>query len=87
MVGEGLGALVLGSEAVAALIVVALVGLEDGVEEALARLDVLVGDVLDCAGGLSEGVLGAFSLFVVVHFGLPGVEVLLALVENHQQLQ
>lgn len=71
----------------AALVVLALIGLEDGVEEALLGLDLLVRDVLDCAGRLPEGLLGALPLLVEVHLGLPGVEVLLALVEDHQQLQ
>lgn len=70
-----------------AFVLLALVGLEDGVEEALLGLDLLVGDVLDSAGCLAEGLLRALALLVQVHLCLPGVETLLALVENHRKLQ
>jgi hypothetical protein len=87
VIGQGFSAVVVSGGPVPAFVVVVLVGLEYGVEEALPRLDLFVGDVLDCAGRLAEGLLGALALLVEVHFCLPGVEGLLALVEDHQQLQ
>lgn len=87
MVGEGLGALLVSSATVHALILLALVGLEDGVEEALLGLDLFVGDVLHGTGRLPEGLLRALALLVHVHVSLPGIQALLALVEDHRKLQ
>jgi hypothetical protein len=87
VVGERLGALIVCSGAVTAFVILTLVGLENWIEEALLGLDLFVRDVLDRTGRLAEGLLGALALLVEVHLGFPGVEVLLALVEDHQQLQ
>lgn len=69
------------------LVLLALVGLEDGVEETLLRLDLLVCDVFGGTGRLPKGLLSALALLIHVHVGLPGVETLLALVEDHRKLQ
>lgn len=87
MVGKGLGSLLVSSATVYAFILFALVGLKDGVKERLLRLDLFVGNVLDNTGRLPEGLFSAFALLVDVHVGLPGVEALLALVEDHGKLQ
>jgi hypothetical protein len=60
-----------------------LVDLQDRVEGALFCFDFLMGDVFDGGDCGSEGFLGALVFLVDVHFGLPGVEGVLALVEDH----
>ena len=85
--GQRLRPLLLSGGAVAQLVVGPLVGLQDGIEEALLGFDLLVGDVLNSREVFAEGLLSALALLVLVHLVLPGTKALLTMLENHQKLQ
>ena len=87
MVHEGFGPFLLGKSVDEGLVGGVLEGLQYRVEHALLRLYLLVGDVLDVAGVFAEGLLGAFAFLVEVHLCLPGLEVGLAVIEDHLQFQ
>ena len=87
MVDEGLGALGVNLLVSFGGVFLVLEGLEDGVEEALPGFDLFMGDSHGVGGGAAKGLLGALALLVLVHFCLPGVEAVLAAVEQHLQLQ
>ena len=64
-------------------IFLSLKSLKEWIEHRLFSLDLLMSHMFDCLHALSKGFLCSLSFFVLMHLCFPGVQVLLAFLQNH----
>ncbi len=83
MVHQRLSPLLLSDSGSSILIISSLIRLQDRVERTLLGLHLFMSDMLDMGGRLAEGLFRTFIFLVHVHLCLPGVDIALALIEDH----